>query len=158
MKRQLIAACAAVIAGAALAAGSSPGWSSMSLSSLMGSTGIFKQLGGSRNVASLASRFVNSSLGDPRLAALTAGKSIDPAATSGKVSSQLCAMLGGGCKAPLTDAQVSAASSKVSPQQAAAISQHFRTSLRKIVSNPAVRAAVIKALGGRLPGVLTGFL
>lgn len=162
MKRQLIAACAAAIAGAGLACWSSPGssasMSSMNLTSLMGSMSAFKALGGKEKVASLANRFVDSSLKDPLLARLTAGKNIDPAATSGKVSRQLCAMLGGGCTAPLSDSQVSAAASKVSPQEATAISDHFSSALRRVVSNPAVRTAIMKAIGGKLPGVLTGFL
>ena len=159
MKRQLIAACAAAIVGVGLGGWSSPGSiGSMSSTGLTGSMSIFKQLGGMRNVTSLASTFVNSSLKDPLLARLTAGKNIDPAVTSGKVSSQLCAMLGGGCKPPLTNAEVASAARKVPPRQATAISQHFKSSLKSIVSNPAVRDAVIKALGSKVPGVLTGLL
>lgn len=130
----------------------------MSLSSLMSSVSMFKQLGGMRQVESLASRFVHSSLNDPQLAPLQGGKSIDPSAASGKVSAQLCAMLGGGCSAPLTRTQVASAASKVSPQQATAIAQHFRSSLKAIVSDPAIRAAVMQAVGNKLPGVLAASL
>lgn len=124
MERRMIAACAAAVLGATLAGWSDPSQgsgastSSMDLSSLMGSMSMFQQLGGNEKVASLANEFVSSSLKDPLLARLTAGENIDTSVTSGKVSSQLCAMLGGGCKAPLTDSQVASAASKVSPQEA----------------------------------------
>jgi len=175
MKQQLIAACAAAVLGAGLTgvarpvsasqtsaspASATQATSSGALGSLlsMNSVNLFRQLGGMQKVAGLARDFVGSSLKDPLLSGLTAGKQIDPTTTSGKVSSQLCAMLGGGCQAPLSNAQVASAASKVSPQQASAISQHFRSSLQALVANPAVRAAVISALGSKIPGVLAGLL
>lgn len=165
MNRKLIAAGVSAVVGLGLAGWSGPGaarplGSTGSLNSLMslGSGSIFQQLGGMGKVSSLASEFVNSSLKDPLIARLTAGKTVNPATTSGQVSQQLCAMLGGGCQAPLTNAQVASAAGKVSPGQASAISQHFSSSLRRIVSNPVVRAAVMKVLGSKLPGVLAGFL
>lgn len=169
MKRQLIAAGACAVVALGLAGWSRPGPTGMagspgsmgsmgSIGSLMSSMSVFKQLGGMPKVTSLASAFVNSSLKDPLIAQLTNGKTVNPAATSGQVSKQLCAMLGGGCQAPLTNSQVASAASKVSPGQATAISQHFSSSLKRIVANPVVRAAVMKALGSKLPGVLAGFL
>jgi hypothetical protein len=166
VKRQLIAAGASAVVALGLAGWSTPAPGGMagsmgslgSIGSLMSSASIFKQLGGMRKVRSLASAFVDSSLKDPRIAQLTSGKSVNPAATSDQVSKQLCAMLGGGCRAPLTNSQVASAASTVSPGQATAISQHFSASLKRIVANPMLRAAVIKALGSKLPGVLTGFL
>jgi len=149
MKRHLIAACAAAMIGTGFVGCSSLG--------SMGSASAFKQLGGMENVSHLASGFVNSSLKDPRLSSLTAGKSVDPAATSGKVSNQLCAMLGGGCKAPLSESQVASAASKVSPEQSNAISEHFASSLKGVVSNSEARDVVMKSVGDKLPGVLTGF-
>jgi hypothetical protein len=109
MKRQLIAACVSAVMGLVLAGWSRPGpggatdspgsTSSLgSLGSLMSSTSIFKQLGGMGKVRSLASAFVNSSLKDPLVAQLATGKTVNPAATSGQLSQQLCAMLGGGCQ------------------------------------------------------------
>lgn len=118
----------------------------------------FEKLGGSSNMSSIASGFVNSSLKDPRLAGLTAGKTVDPTAASGKVSNQLCAMLGGGCQAPLTSSQVSAAASKVTPAQSQAISQNFGSALNNVVSDSSVRDLVTKTVGSQLPGVLGGVL
>jgi len=118
----------------------------------------YEQLGGSQNLSSISSGFVNSSLKDPRLSALTAGKSIDPTAASGKVSNQLCSMLGGGCKAPMTDSQLSTAASKLTPSQSQAISENFSSSLKSIVSDPKVQQLVTSSLGSKLPGVLGGVL
>jgi truncated hemoglobin YjbI len=118
----------------------------------------FDMIGGSSSIKSIASNFVNAALKDPRLAGLLSGKKVDPAATSGKVSDQLCALLGGGCKAPLTDSQLASSASKVSPEQSKAISDHFSSALNKVVSDPMVREAVTKALGNKIPGVLAGLL
>lgn len=117
----------------------------------------FEQLGGMSSVNKLASGFVNSSLKDPRLSGLTTGRTVDPAAASTKVSDQLCAMLGGGCKAPMTDAQVSSTVDKMTPAQKSALSENFASTLNSVSSNPAVREAVTKALGSRL-GALGGLL
>lgn len=111
-----------------------------------------------QNISHLASGFVGSALKDPRLAGLSAGKSVDAAATSGKVTNQLCAMLGGGCKAPLSEQQVAQAASKVSPEQSSAISEHFNSSLSSIESNSKVRDIVMASVGDKLPGVLAGVL
>jgi hypothetical protein len=121
----------------------------------MGSSAVstFDQLGGMSSVNKLASGFVNSSLKDPRLSGLTAGKTVDATAASAKVSDQLCAILGGGCKAPLTDAQLSSAASKLSPEQTKALSDNFSSTLNSLASNPAVRDAVTKAVGNKLGGL-----
>jgi truncated hemoglobin YjbI len=113
----------------------------------------FDQLGGMSTVNKLASGFVNSSLKDPRLSGLTAGRTVDAAAASTKVSDQLCSILGGGCKAPFTDAQLSSAASKLSPDQAKALSDNFSSTLNSLASNPAVRDAVTKAVGSKLGGL-----
>src|SRR5262245_23309031 len=124
-----------------------------SMGSLGSAASVFDQLGGMNTVNQLASGFVNSSLKDPRLSGLIAGKSVDAAASSVKVSDQLCSILGGGCKAPLTDSQLSAAASKLSPGQASALSDNFTSTLNSVASNPAVRDAVTKAVGSKLGGL-----
>lgn len=114
---------------------------------------VFDQLGGMSTVNKLASGFVNSSLKDPRLSGMAAGRTVDAAAASTKVSDQLCAMLGGGCTAPFTDAQLSSAASRLSPDQTKALSDNFSTALNAVASNPAVREAVTKAVGSKLGGL-----
>ena len=117
----------------------------------------FDQLGGMSSVNKLASGLVNSSLKDPRLSGLTAGRNIDATASSAKVSDQLCAILGGGCKAPLSNDQLSAAANKLSPDQTKALSDNFASTLNSLSSNPAVRDTVTKAIGSKLGG-LAGLL
>jgi hypothetical protein len=151
MKQHLIVGCGIAVMMAALCGCSSMG-------STVSAVSAFEKLGGSSNLTSIASGFVNSSLKDPRLSGLTAGKTIDATAATGKVSNQLCAMLGGGCQAPLTDSQLSAAASKVSPDQSKAISENFGSALNSVVSDPTVRELVTKTVGSKLPGVLGGLL
>jgi hypothetical protein len=119
---------------------------------------VYEKIGGSKNVSSIASDLVNSSLKDPRLSGLTAGRTIDSSAASTKISGQLCAMLGGGCKAPMTDSQMASASAKISTDQSQAISDNFTSSLNKVVSDPATRSLVSKTMGSKLSGLLGGAL
>lgn len=128
-----------------------------SMGSMSTATSAFDQLGGMGTVSKLASGLVNSSLKDPRLSGLTAGRNIDAAASSAKVSEQLCAILGGGCKAPLSNDQLSAAANKLSPDQTKALSDNFTSTLNSLSSNPAVRDSVTKAIGSKLGG-LAGLL
>jgi len=129
-----------------------------SMGSAASAVSAYEKLGGSSNMSSIASGFVNSSLKDPQLSSLTAGKSVDPTSTTEKVSNQLCSLLGGGCKAPLSSSQLTEAASKVSPDQSKAISQHFASALNSVVSDPHVRELATKTVGSKLPGVLTGLL
>jgi len=76
----------------------------------------------------------------------------------GKVSDQLCALLGGGCQAPLTDAQLSTAASKVSADQSKAIWDNFQSALNGVVSDMSDRQLVSKAVVRKLPGMLAGLL
>jgi truncated hemoglobin YjbI len=124
-----------------------------SMPSMGSAASAFDQLGGMSSVNKLASGFVNSSLKDPRLSGLTAGKSVDAAASSAKVSDQLCAILGGGCKAPLTDEQLASAANKLTPDQKSALSDNFSSTLNSLASNPAVRETVTKAIGSKLGGL-----
>ena len=132
------------------------GCSSMGSMGSMGSTA-FDMLGGMDGVTKLAGGLVEAAMKDPRLSALTAGKSGNTAASTAKMSDQLCGMLGGGCKAPLTDSQLSAAASKLTPDQSKALSENFDSALSSVASNPAVRDTVTKALGSKV-GSLGGLI
>lgn len=137
--------------GIALAA-SLVGCSNMGSMASMG-TSAFDALGGMNGVTKLAGGMVDSAMKDPRLSALTAGKMGNTAASTAKMSDQLCSMLGGGCKAPLTDSQLSSAAGKLSPDQSKALSENFSTALNSVTSNPAVRETVTKAMGSKLGGL-----
>ncbi|HXZ58594.1 MAG TPA: hypothetical protein VEG26_00320 [Steroidobacteraceae bacterium] len=152
MKKLTITACAIAMTLKLLT-----GWAQLpSLSSLGGSA--FQMLGGSQAVSSMAGNFVGSAMQDPRLASLLKGKNVDPAAVSAKVSDELCALLGGGCKAPLTNSQVASAASKLTPTQSKAITDNFNSALSKAASDPLVSQAVTQAVGNKIPGVLAGLL
>ncbi len=128
--------------------------SSVAACSSMGSTtSAFDQLGGMSSVNKLADGLVNSSLNDPRLSGLTAGSRANATASATKVSDQLCSMLGGGCKAPFSSDQLSAAMNKLSPEQSKALTENFNSTLNSVASNPAVRESVTKAIGGKLGGL-----
>jgi truncated hemoglobin YjbI len=124
-----------------------------SMGSMSTAASAFDQLGGMNNVKQLADGFVNTSMKDPRLSGLLAGKTVDSTASSAKVSDQLCSMLGGGCKAPLNDDQLKSAASKLSPEQSKALTDNFSSTLNSLASNPAVRDAVTKTLGSKLGGL-----
>jgi hypothetical protein len=151
MKKTLLIGSTSALLLAGILGCSSMGSASKALS-------LYEQLGGSSSMSSVASGFVGSSLKDPRLSSLTAGKSIDPTAASSKVSDQLCSMLGGGCKAPVTDSQIASAASKVSPAQSQAISDNFSAALKSVVSDPHVQQLVTNAVGGKVAGVLGSIL
>lgn len=117
---------------------------------------LFNQLGGMEGVTKLANSLLPSLMKDPRLSSLLA--KVNPAAASPKVANQLCSALGGGCAAPFTADQISAAASKLSPEQKTAVSDNFKTALGSISSNPLVQQGVTKALGSNLSGIVGALL
>ena len=162
---RVIAACVltvacALISGCANTGSESPGAGppTSSVASASAAVGLLDRLGGKTNLATIASRFVDSSLNDPRLSGLTAGRTIDESAMVGKVSDQLCALLGGGCPAPLTDSQLSTAASKVSADQSKALWDNFQSALNGVVSDMSDRQLVSKAVVRKLPGMFAGLL
>lgn len=149
MRKHVLAACVAAVTAVAFAGCGSMG--------SMAGGNLFSKIGGS-NVRNMAGDLVTKSIHDPRLASLTHGRNIDPAASSGKVSNQLCSMLGGGCHAPLSSSQVAEAAGRVTPEQSHAISEHFNSSLSQASPDPAVRDRIRQAVGDKIPGVLGGIL
>ena len=122
------------------------------MDSVGSASSLYQQLGGTDAMGKLAGNMVNSSMKDSRLAGLL-GK-VNPSVATPKVADQMCAAHGGGCKAPLTDRQVAAAADRLTPNQKAAVSQNFSSSLNSVTSNPALREAVTKSLGSKMGGVL----
>jgi len=58
----------------------------------------------------------------------------------------------------LTDSLLSAAASRISADQSKAIPEHFGSALESVVSDPRVRDLVIRNVGSRIPGALSGLL
>ena len=93
---------------------------------------------------------VTSSMKDPRLAGLSGH--VDVSATTPKVADQMCAALGGGCKAPYTDKQVAAAADRLTPEQKSAVPENFSSALNSVTTKPALRDAVTRSLGSKTAG------
>jgi len=121
-----------------------------SLGQTLGS--VFEMMGGMDPVSKLAGDLLKSSASDPRLAGLL-GK-LNASAATPKLADQMCAMLGGGCKAPLTDQQITAGAKKFDGSQTKALGDHLNSASSAVSSNPLVREAVSKAVGPKLGGIV----
>ncbi len=113
---------------------------------------LFQMMGGMDTVSKLASGLLQSAANDPRLAGVM-GK-MDVGAASPKLAGQMCSILGGGCKAPLTDEQVAAGASKLNAAQTQALGDNFSAVLGNLISNPLVKEGVSKAIGPKLGGII----
>lgn len=117
---------------------------------------LFQMMGGTDTVKKLSGEFLQSAAKDPRLSGLL-GKA-DTNAMAPKLSDQMCSMLGGGCKAPLTSQQITAGSSKLDANQTKALGDNFSSSLSSVTSNPLVKEGVSKAIVPKLGGIVGGLL
>lgn len=117
---------------------------------------LFQLLGGTDTVKKLAGEFLQSAGKDPRLSGLL-GKA-DTSAMAPKLSDQMCSMLGGDCKAPLTNQQIAAGSSKLDANQTKALGDNFSSSLSSVTSNPLVKEGVSKAIAPKLGGIVGALL
>ena len=73
---------------------------------------------------------------------------------SPKLSEQMCAMLGGGCKAPLTDQQIAAGEKHLDANQKKALDDNFSSSLGSVASNPLVKEGVHRVVGPKMGGIV----
>ena len=113
---------------------------------------LFQMMGGMDTVSKLSSSVLQSSASDPRLAGLLGKANVS--AVSPKLADQMCSMLGGGCKAPLTDQQIAAGASKLDASQTKALGDNFSSSLGNVTSNPLVKEGVSKAIAPKLGGIV----
>jgi len=125
-----------------------------SLAQNMGS--LFQLMGGADTVKKLSGDLLQSAAKDPRLSGLL-GKA-DTSALTPKLEEQMCSMLGGGCKAPLTDQQIAAGSSKLDATQTKALGDNFSSVLNTVTSNPLVKEGVSKAIAPKLGGIIGGLI
>ena len=117
---------------------------------------LFQMMGGMETVSKLASGLLQSSAKDPRLAGVM-GK-MNVGAVSPKLANQMCSVLGGGCKVPLTDQQMAAGASKLDASQTKALSENFSSVLGNVITNPLVKEGVSKAIGPKLGGIIGGLV
>jgi hypothetical protein len=113
---------------------------------------LFQLMGGTETVSKLSGTLLQSAAKDPRLAGVL-GK-VDTSAAAPKLADQMCSMLGGGCKAPLTEQQIAAGSSKLDASQTKALGDHFGSALNAVSSNPLVKEGVSKAIAPKLGGIV----
>ena len=124
--------------------------------SMGGAAGLLDQLGGSSALKSRTDSFVNNAASDPRSSKLLTGANLGSLKT--KVSDQVCSVLGGDCKAPLTSAQVTEASKKVDAPTSAGLKDSLLKALDSVKANPAVKDSVSGLLGPQLGGIVAGLL
>ena len=117
---------------------------------------LFQMAGGMDTVKKLASQLLQSSASDPRLAGLL-GKANTGSLTP-KLADQMCSILGGGCKAPLTDQQIAAGASKLDASQTKALGDNFSSSLASVMDNPMVKEGLSKAIAPKLGGIIGALL
>jgi hypothetical protein len=117
---------------------------------------LFQMMGGMDTVKKLASGFLQSSKSDPRLAGLMGKMNVGTA--SPKLANEMCSLLGGGCKAPITNQQMAAGAKKFDASQTQALGEHFNSVLGNLVHNPLVKEGVIKVVGPKLGGIVGALL
>jgi len=117
---------------------------------------LLQMMGGMDVVQKLAGSFLKSSMSDPRLSGLL-GKA-DAGALTPKLTDQMCSMLSGPCKAPLTNEQITAGASKVDSTQTKALGENFSSSLDSVTSNPLIKEGVSKAIAPKLGGIVGALL
>jgi hypothetical protein len=113
-------------------------------------------IGGKDTVAKLSSSVLKSSASDPRLAGVL--DKVDANAVAPKLADQMCSMLGGGCKAPLTDDQIAAGAGKLNETQTKALGDNFSSALKTVTDNPLVKEGLSKAIAPKLGGIVGAFI
>jgi len=119
-------------------------------------TGLVDQLGGSGQLKALSDAFVNNAASDPRTSKLLSGANLGSLKT--KVSDQFCALIGGGCKAPLTNAQITEAAKKVDAPTSSGLTDSLSKALDTIKATPGAKDGVTRLLGPQLGGIVAGLL
>jgi len=134
--------------------------SSGQLGAVMGNMGnmgnLFQMAGGMDGMTKLAGNFLKSSSSDSRLSGLMGNA--DASSVTPKLADQMCSMLGGGCKPPLSDQQISAGASKLDADQSKALTENFGTALGGMTSNPVVKEGLSKAIAPKLGGIVGALL
>jgi hypothetical protein len=113
---------------------------------------LFDQMGGMDQITKLSNSFVSNVATDSRTSALMTG--VDQKAATAKVSNELCALSGGGCKPTLTEAQIEAGAKKLNPTTTSALNESFSKSVSSLSSSPMAKESVTKLLGPKIGGIV----
>ena len=124
--------------------------------SMQSGAGVLDQLGGTTQLKALSDAFVNNAASDPRSSKLLSGANLGT--LKSKVSDQFCAVMGGGCTAPLTNAQITEAAKKVDAPTSSGLNDSLTKALDSIKASPVVKEGVTKLLGPQLGGIVAGLL
>jgi hypothetical protein len=146
----------ALVAGMAACGATETATSTGAAASTGSVTGLFDQLGGMSNVRSLSDTFVNNVASDTRTSNMLSNTNVGSLKT--KLSDQLCAMIGGGCKAPLTGNQIADAGKNVDAKTSSALTDNFTKALDTIKATPIVKESMTKLVGPQLSGIVTALL
>jgi truncated hemoglobin YjbI len=122
----------------------------------MSSKSVFEQLGGMDQIRTLSDTFVNNVASDGRTSSMLSGSNLS--SMKSKLSDQLCAMSGGKCSAPLSNAQIAEAGKKVSPATSSALNDSFSRALDSLKTNPALKETITKTMGPQLGGIMASLL
>jgi hypothetical protein len=117
---------------------------------------LFDQLGGTNQIKSLADSFVNGIATDSRTSKLVSAA--DTGTLKSKMSDQLCALTGGGCAAPLTEAQIAEGAKKIDAPTTSALNENFSKAVSSLSSSPLVKETLTKALGPQVGGIVGALL
>ena len=122
----------------------------------MAAQGLMSQMGGTGAMSKLAGSFLQTSAADSRLSGLMDAGDVD--AMQPKLSNQLCSLLGGGCKAPVSEDEIAKGAQKLTPAQAEAVNDNFSQSLGGMNFSSALQSAVKQAVAPKLPGIIGALL
>ena len=122
----------------------------------MAAQGLMSQMGGMGSMSKLAGSFLQTSAADSRLSGLMDAGDVD--AMQPKLSTQLCSMLGGGCKAPVSEDEIAKGAQKLTPAQSDAVKEDFGKSLGGMNFSSALQSAVTSAVAPKLPGIIGALL
>jgi hemoglobin len=122
----------------------------------MSTKSVFDQLGGMDQIRLLSDSFVNNVASDSRTSSMLSGANLS--SMKSKLSDQLCAISGGKCSAPLSNAQIAEAGKKVSPSTSSALTDSFSRALDSVKANPVLKETVTKTMGPQLGGIVASLL
>jgi hemoglobin len=122
----------------------------------MSSASLIDQVGGVNQIRSLSDKFVNNLAGDSRTSKMLSNT--DVGALKSKMSNQLCALMGGGCPASLSDAQITEAAKKVDAPTSRAVNESFSNAVGSMNASSVAKETLTKTLGSKMSGIVAGLL
>jgi hemoglobin len=117
---------------------------------------LYSMVGGDKAVAQISNDMLVTAASDSRLKPLLGNTDVKTLAP--QVTEQVCAILGGDCKPPLSSQQVADGAKKLDATQTSALTEAFNGALSKSGANSATQGLVSKAVGPKIGGIIGGLL